>query len=153
MPDETEVVVLQGFKDFIARGNVIDLAVAVVIGAAFTKVVDSLVTNLINPVIGAFGTESLDGYRLCLKGPCGPLDDGTIGGVYIGWGAIIGAFITFVLTAAAVYFFFVLPYNKYRERNAPVEGDVADELDEQTELLREIRDALTSGSARGARSD
>ena len=143
---------LQGFKDFIARGNVIDLAVAVVIGAAFTKVVDSLVNNLINPIIGAIGTESLDQYQLCLRGPC-EVVDGSMTGVGIGWGAIIGALITFVLTAAAVYFFFVLPYNKYRERNAIAEDEVAEELYEQTELLREIRDALTSGSARGTRSD
>lgn len=60
----------EGFKAFLMRGNVIDLAVAVVIGTAFTNVVNSVVKGLINPVVGAFGTKDLDRYRSCLDGPC-----------------------------------------------------------------------------------
>ena len=81
---------LKGFRDFISRGNAIDLAVGVVIGAAFTALVNAFVANLINPILGAFGTKSLGDYVLCIHdvaGQCGPVGDkGAPVGVYIGWG-------------------------------------------------------------------
>lgn len=59
-----------GFREFITRGNVIDQPVAVVVGAAFITIVNSVVNGVINPHIGAFGTKDLVGYSSCLKGPC-----------------------------------------------------------------------------------
>lgn len=67
---EKKASVWQGFKAFLMRGNVVDLAVAVVIGAAFTNIVNSVVKGIINPLIGAVGTKNLDSYHSCLKGPC-----------------------------------------------------------------------------------
>ena len=113
---------LKGFRDFIARGSVIDLAVGIVIGAAFTSLVNSFVTNVINPIIGLFGTKSLNAYLWCIKPADGKttcvIDDktGAITGIGIGWGALISAIISFLLTALVVYFVFVLPMNKYRAR-------------------------------------
>jgi len=135
--------VLKGFRDFISRGNAIDLAVGVVIGAAFTALVNAFVVNLINPILGAFGTKSLNDYVLCIRdvaGQCGPVGDkGAPIGVYIGWGAIVSAIITFLLTAALLYFVFVVPMNKYREKfTSPAEEAEAEEI----ALLKEIRDAL-----------
>lgn len=135
---------LKGFRDFISRGNAIQLAVGVVIGAAFTAIVNSIVTNLINPLIGALGTKDLNHYYFCLKGPC-VLDPktGTISGVYIGWGAILSAIIAFVATALVVYFVFVVPMNKLEERRRAGELP-ADDTPEDVALLREIRDALVA---------
>jgi large conductance mechanosensitive channel len=133
--------VLKGFRDFIARGNVIDLAVGIVIGAAFTALVGVFVTQLVSPLVGAFGSKSLAAYSWCIKDPC--TVDATTGaatsGVAIGWGAMLAAIITFLITAAVVYFVFVVPMNKFRARNATPEEEA--EAEEIT-LLREIRDSL-----------
>ena len=86
MPEEKQSV-LEGFKAFLMRGNVIDLAVAVVIGAAFTAVVNSVVKGLINPIVGAFGTKDLEKYRSCLEGPCETNAAGeVVKGIPIMWG-------------------------------------------------------------------
>jgi large conductance mechanosensitive channel len=143
--------VLKGFRDFIARGNVIDLAVGVVIGAAFTALVNAFVVNLINPVLGLFGTKSLNEYIWCIKAdPACVIDAKTgalTGGVGIGWGAMISAIITFLLTALLVYFVFVVPMNKFRDRyQTPVEEETAEEI----ALLREIRDSLKAQRAGGS---
>jgi large conductance mechanosensitive channel len=124
---------LKGFKEFIAQGNVIDLAVAVVIGAAFSAIVAALVDNLINPVIGLlFNAESLDSVKI---------------GV-IGIGAIIGAIINFLAVALIVYLVFVMPMNKYKEHQAAKNPAVEEEtLPTEQELLIEIRDALRKDSA------
>ena len=66
--------VLAGFKAFLMRGNVVDLAVAVVIGAAFTNIVNSVVKGIINPVVGAFGTKDLESYSSCIKDSCVVVD-------------------------------------------------------------------------------
>ena len=116
---------LKGFRDFIARGSVIDLAVGIVIGAAFTSLVNSFVTNVINPIIGLFGTKSLNAYLWCIK----PADGKTT------------CVIDDSITALVVYFVFVLPMNKYRARHASEEEEA--EAAEIT-LLREIRDSLQS---------
>lgn len=120
---------LKGFKEFLLRGNVVDLAVAVVIGAAFNAVVDRVVTSLINPIIGmVFQADSLDGAMLI----------GLPGGGQLALGAVLGAIINFVIVAAVVYFVFVLPMNKMRkpEPEAVAEGP------SEHELLAEIRDLL-----------
>ena len=128
---------LKGFKEFLLRGNVVDLAVAVVIGAAFNSVVERVVDSLINPIIGmVFQADSLDGaLKFALPG-----------GGAIALGAVIGAIINFVIVAAVVYFVFVLPMNKLRK---PVEE--APPGATQEDLLAEIRDLLREqGAAQAA---
>ncbi|WSQ09832.1 large conductance mechanosensitive channel protein MscL [Streptomyces sp. NBC_01231] len=144
---EKKPSVLQGFKAFLMRGNVVDLAVAVVIGAAFTNIVNSVVKGLINPLVGAVGTKNLDSYSSCLEDPCKVAADGTVqSGIQIMWGSVLGATLTFVITAAVVYFLMVLPMSKYlarmEARRKAKEG--TQEVMELTELevLKEIRDAL-----------
>jgi large conductance mechanosensitive channel len=98
---------LQGFKQFILRGNVLDLAVAVVIGAAFGAVVTSFVTNIITPLIAAiFGKPDFSALTL------------TINGAVISYGTFLNALIAFLLVAAAVYFFMVAPMNAWKARAA-----------------------------------
>ena len=133
---------LKGFREFIMRGNVIDLAVAVVIGAAFTAVVNSIVENLFNPIIGAlFNAEDLAG-ALILELP---------GGGAIKFGAILASIITFLIVAAVVYFVFVLPINKMKEHaEARRKAGVVTEKAPVTEIdvLTEIRDLLAKNNAR-----
>jgi len=132
--------VLKGFRDFIMRGNVIDLAVAVVIGAAFTAVVTAIVTGIINPLISAvFNAKSLD-HALQVPIP-------TVGGKEstLMFGAVIGAIISFLAVAAVVYFVMVLPMNHFKDRlDARKKAGQPDEPPAPTdvELLAEIRDLL-----------
>ena len=98
---EQKASILQGFKAFLMRGNVVDLAVAVVIGAAFSNIVNSIVKGIINPVVGAIGTKNLDSYYSCIKEPCKGTGDSATG-VRIQWGSVLGATLTFVITAAVV---------------------------------------------------
>jgi large conductance mechanosensitive channel len=132
---------LQGFKDFIMRGNVIDLAVAVVIGAAFTAVVNSIVENIFNPLIGAlFQADSLDDALILPVGPAG-----------LKFGAVLGAIITFLIVAAVVYFIFVLPINKMKQHaEARRKAGVVQEDAPVTEIdvLTEIRDLLAKNNMR-----
>jgi len=132
---------LTGFKNFIMRGNVIDLAVAVVIGAAFTAVVNSIVENVFNPLIGAlFNADSLKNAI-----------DIPIGDAEIKLGAVLGAIITFLIVAAVVYFVFVLPINKMKEHaEARRKAGVVDDRKPVTEIdvLTEIRDLLAKSNAR-----
>ncbi len=124
---------LSGFKAFILRGNVIELAVAVVIGAAFNTVVQRVVDSLINPIIGqAFDADSLDGALIV----------GLPRGGEIAFGAVIGAIINFVIVAAVVYFVFVLPMNKLRPKVAEAPTGPSD-----VDLLGEIRDLLKAQAA------
>ena len=96
---------LQGFKKFLLRGNVVDLAVAVVIGAAFGAVVTSLVTNVFTPLIAAIaGKPDFSEFSV------------TINNSKIMYGLFLNAVIAFLLVAAAVYFFLVAPMNPYTER-------------------------------------
>ena len=125
---------LNGFKEFIARGNVIDLAVAVVIGAAFTAVVNAIVEYLINPLLGLlFNAESLNESMIL-----------TIGSAQFRFGAVLGALITFLAVALVVYLVFVLPMNTYRERQAAkvAAGEPTDEPPSEAELLTQLRDLL-----------
>ncbi|MER7189312.1 large conductance mechanosensitive channel protein MscL [Streptomyces flaveolus] len=139
--------VWQGFKAFLMRGNVVDLAVAVVIGAAFTNIVNSVVKGIINPLVGAFGTQNLDSYSSCLKGPCTGTGDSATG-VRILWGSVLGATLTFVITAAVVYFLMVLPMSRYlarqEARRKAREGTQEVVEVSELEVLKEIRDALVA---------
>ncbi|KIZ19040.1 large conductance mechanosensitive channel protein MscL [Streptomyces natalensis] len=137
--------VLQGFKEFLMRGNVVELAVAVVVGAAFTNIVNAVVKGVINPIIGALGSQNLDNYKSCLSNSCHP--DKKTGaftdGIFILWGSVLSAALTFLITAAVVYFLMILPMNKWKDRQAakrPAEDTPADPT--EVELLMEIRDAL-----------
>lgn len=129
---------IKGFKEFILRGNVIDLAVAFVIGVAFAAVVTALVNSVINPLIGAlFQAKSLDNSL--------PVH---VGSATLQFGAIIGALIQFILIALVVYFALVVPINylkklSFRKREAPAEDTPPTEL----ELLVEIRDLLARSEA------
>ncbi|MFE9632328.1 MscL family protein [Streptomyces sp. NPDC006463] len=145
--------VLAGFKAFLMRGNVIDLAVAVVIGAAFTNIVNSVVKGIISPVVGAIGTQSLDGYTTCIKSPCAIGADGRPTGVEILWGSVLNATLTFVITAAVVYFLMVLPMAKYlakQEARRKAREGVQETMEiTELEVLKEIRDALVAQRTNG----
>ncbi|HEU4492232.1 MAG TPA: large conductance mechanosensitive channel protein MscL [Jiangellales bacterium] len=126
---------IKGFRDFITRGNVLDLAVAVVIGTAFTAVVTSVVENLINPVIAAIGSPDTGG----LATPLRDYPEATIN-----WGAVVTALINFFVIAAVVYAVFVAPMNRYRELRARGDEDEPGAPPEDVMLLQEIRDLLRS---------
>jgi large conductance mechanosensitive channel len=120
---------LKGFKDFLLRGNVVDLAVAVVIGTAFTAVVNAFVTSFLTPLIalagggGQFGgTWTLDGQKFT-------------------WGAFLSTVIGFLITAAVVYFLVVLPVHRLLDRLVTGE-EPAPVGPTELELLAEIRDLL-----------
>ncbi|WP_368397206.1 large conductance mechanosensitive channel protein MscL [Streptomyces sclerotialus] len=154
MSDEKNGV-LQGFKEFLMRGNVIELAVAVVVGAAFTNIVNAVVKGVINPIVGALGSQNLDHYKTCLSSTCHPDKAGEFtDGIYILWGSVLSAALTFLITAAVVYFLMILPINKWKARQEakkPVDETPADPT--EVELLMQIRDALVSrrdGSAPAA---
>ena len=148
MSEKKEPSVWQGFKAFLMRGNVVDLAVAVVIGAAFTNIVNSLVKGIINPLVGTIGTKNLDHYSSCLSSTCKGDQ-----GIRLLWGSVLGATLSFVITAAVVYFLMVLPMAKYlarvEARRKAREG--THEVIEVTELevLKEIRDALVAQRGSG----
>ncbi|MCQ4208721.1 large conductance mechanosensitive channel protein MscL [Streptomyces longispororuber] len=154
MSEKNEPSLWEGFKAFLMRGNVIDLAVAVVIGAAFTNIVNAVVKGVINPLVGAFGTKDLDHYRSCLKGPCQTNEAGdVISGVPIMWGSVLSAVLSFLITAAVVYFLMVLPMAKYLARKARMDAakEGTQEVLEVSELevLKEIRDALVAQRGSG----
>ncbi|WP_327236155.1 large conductance mechanosensitive channel protein MscL [Streptomyces sp. NBC_01317] len=141
--------VLAGFKAFLMRGNVIDLAVAVVIGAAFTNVVNSVVKGVINPLVGAFGTKDLNKYHSCLKSPCSTDEAGNVvEGIPIMWGTVVSSVLTFVITAAVVYFLMVLPMSRFlarRAKNQAAKEEVKEVMEvSELEVLKEIRDALVA---------
>ncbi|MGO3394792.1 large conductance mechanosensitive channel protein MscL [Glutamicibacter arilaitensis] len=127
---------LRGFRDFIMKGNVVDLAVAVVIGAAFGAVITALVDNVLMPLIAALvGSPNFDSFLVL-----------TIEGVDIKFGVFLTALVNFLLIAAAVYFALVLPMNKLNERlaarRAAGQEEPEEEVDPQLELLAQIRDEL-----------
>jgi large conductance mechanosensitive channel len=123
---------LKGFKEFIMRGNVVDLAVAVVIGAAFGKIVSAIVEGLINPLIAAiFGKTDISGVWFF-----------KINGAEFHLGWILQAALNFLFVAAAIYFLIVLPLNKLAERRARGEEPEPESLTTDQQLLTEIRDSL-----------
>ena len=134
---------LKGFKDFIMRGNVVDLAVGIVIGAAFTAVVTGFTKAFLEPLIqlisGGLGMEK-EGLK--------------VGEVVFNWPSFLNALITFVLTAAVLYFLVVFPLNKLAERRRTGEEPPPAAPSEEVKLLTEIRDALiTGGAPNGALND
>ncbi|MGW3076841.1 MULTISPECIES: large conductance mechanosensitive channel protein MscL [unclassified Kitasatospora] len=136
---------MKGFKEFLLRGNVVELAVAVVIGAAFTAIISAFVKGVINPIVGVFGTKDLASYSSCLKGPCEVSPTGEVtSGVLILWGSVLSAALQFLITATVVYFVLILPMNKLAaHRKSAAEKAEEAELKE-VQLLTEIRDALVT---------
>ena len=127
---------LKGFKDFLMRGNVVDLAVAVVIGAAFGLVVQGLLNGLINPLIAAVagqpdlsqvGTFELNNAKFSV-------------------GVFLTPLFNFLTVAAAIYFIVVLPLNKLAERRAKGVEPETEAPSEEVALLTEIRDSLRARS-------
>lgn len=147
---------LEGFKKFIARGNMIDMAVGVVMGGAVTTVVNSIVNSVINPFIAMiFGKPNMDGLLAI-----------TFNGATVSFGAVLGAILNFLIIAAAVYFCILVPINKFRDMTEALlaktklaEQKKADEeaasaeptAEEQTVLLlQQIRDELAKQNAQNA---
>ncbi|CAJ1580218.1 large-conductance mechanosensitive channel protein MscL [[Mycobacterium] wendilense] len=129
---------LKGFKEFISRGNVIDLAVAVVIGAAFTGLVTAFTDSVVQPLIDRIGANPDESYGI-LRIPIG-------GEQFIDLNTVLSATINFLLVALVLYFVIVLPYKKLKERDTKVA-----EEDTELTLLTEIRDLLQQ-NANGAAS-
>jgi large conductance mechanosensitive channel len=113
---------LKGFREFIARGNVLDLAVGVIIGAAFGAVVDSLVKDLITPIIGLIGGQP--DFSAMKLGP-------------VAIGTFLNAIVAFLIKAAGLYFLIVLPFNRFASKLAAAAAP-----NPQVLLLQEIRDLL-----------
>lgn len=121
---------LKGFRDFAFKGNVIDIAVGLIMAAAIGAVITSLVENVLMPIIGIFvGTPSFDELTI------------TINNSVIKYGAFLTALVNFILIALAVYYFIVVPYQRFKKQEAaaPPPGPSNEE-----KLLVEIRDALQS---------
>ncbi|SCL37922.1 large conductance mechanosensitive channel [Micromonospora pallida] len=143
----------RGFKDFIMRGNVVDLAVGIVIGAAFTGVVTQLTKSFLEPFVRLL-IVLMTGNEEGLEGSI-PL----VRKIPFDWVAFVNALITFLLTAAALYFLVVYPMNKLAERRKRGEEPPPKAPSEEVKLLTEIRDALlaaghtTPGQQRGALDD
>jgi large conductance mechanosensitive channel len=124
--------VIKEFRDFVLRGNVIELATAVVIGTAFNALVQAVVDNLIAPVIAAAGGDDIDGlaFQIVAGNEASTVDVG----------AVLSAIISFLITALVVFYVFVRPLNRVAARFAarPDEPARSDEVI----LLEEIRDLL-----------
>lgn len=131
---------LKGFKDFIMRGNVVDLAVGIVIGAAFTALVSQLTKSFLEPLIRVLTLMVTGGKSLASTTP-------KWHNVPFDWPAFVNALITFLLTAAALYFLVVYPMNKLAERRRRGEEPPPTAPSEEVKLLTEIRDALAAGGA------
>jgi large conductance mechanosensitive channel len=115
---------LKGFRDFVARGNVLDLAVGVIIGAAFGSVVNSLVKDVLTPIIGEIGGQP--DFAAIKVGP-------------VLLGNFLNAVVGFLFIAAALYFFVVIPYNKFSKKK---EAETPPAPKEEVVLLTQIRDLL-----------
>jgi len=124
---------VKGFRDFIMRGNIVDLAIAVVIGVAFGALVTTATNALIKPLIGVFMGGGAQGGTFTVRGQIFDV------------GAVITAIITFLITAAVVYFLIVVPMQKIAARRSRGDADVPTPAPtDEAVLLTEIRDLLAS---------
>jgi large conductance mechanosensitive channel len=131
---------LKGFKDFLLRGNVVDLAVAVVIGAAFTAIVTAFTTNIVNPLIASIGASNELGWGFFIRAG----NDST----FVNIGSVITAIINFVIIAAVVYFVLILPVNTAKARFATKKEKALSDQD----ILIQIRDLLAEGKSEGVKT-
>jgi len=120
---------LKGFKEFLSRGNIVDLSVAVVIGTAFTALVTKFTDSIIQPLINRIGAGKDSDY--------GILRIGIGGGQSIDLNILLSAAINFILVAAVVYFLVMVPYNRLRKK-----GEVEQAQDTELAILTEIRNIL-----------
>ena len=120
---------LKGFKEFLSRGNIVDLSIAVVIGTAFTALVTAFTKSIVEPLINRIGAGKDSQH--------GILRIGIGGGQAIDLNILLSAFINFILVAAVVYFLIVVPYNRLRKR-----GEVEQAQDTELSILTEIRDLM-----------
>ncbi|MDT5365141.1 MAG: large conductance mechanosensitive channel [Mycobacterium sp.] len=125
---------LKGFKEFLSRGNIVDLSIAVVIGTAFTALVTKFTESIVQPLIDRIGAGSGSEY--------GILKIGIGGGQTIDLNILLSAAINFILVAAVVYFLVVAPYNRLRKK-----GEVEQAQDTELSLMTEIRDLLADGGS------
>jgi large conductance mechanosensitive channel len=127
---------LKGFRDFIMRGNVVELAVAVVIGASFTNVVNSFTSAFLEPLIKGFsgGHQFAGAFH--------------VSGQTFQWSAFVNAVIAFMLAAGTVYFLIVMPMNKLAELRARGAAPEPAAPSDEVRLLTEIRDALVQRQRR-----
>ena len=130
---------LKGFKEFLSRGNIVDLSIAVVIGTAFTALVTAFTNSIIQPLITRIGAGKDAKYGVLR------IDIG--GGQAIDLNILLSALINFILVAAVVYFLIVVPYNRLRKR-----GEVEQAQDTQLSILTEIRDLLAADGQRSPRT-
>ncbi|QCB94475.1 large conductance mechanosensitive channel protein MscL [Cellulomonas shaoxiangyii] len=140
--------VLQGFKDFVSRGNAVELAVGVVIGAAFTAIVGAIQDGLLSPLIGwIFGQPNLE--QLWNVGPYSWQE----GADPVRLGLILNALLQFLLTAAGIYFLIVLPLNALAARRKRGQEEEPQAPSEDVLLLQEIRDLLAAQASPAVRND
>lgn len=126
---------LKGFKNFVMRGNVIELAVGVAIAAAFTAVIDEFTRTIINPLLAAVGGADTAGWGFFIN----QSNEAT----FVDVGALVGAVIQFLITAAVIYFALVVPMNRVSQARGPEpETPAEDEL----AVLSDIRDLLKTRS-------
>ena len=131
---------LKGFKDFVLRGNVIDLAVAVAVGATFTAVVTAFTDGIVTPLLAAFGGTDVPGLGFFLREG----DEAT----FVDVGLVVSAVVNFLIVAAVVYFVIVVPVNRLMAlRRRGEEPEVA-APSEDVLLLQEIRDLLRTQDER-----
>lgn len=124
----------QGFKEFVSRGNAMEMAVGIVIGVAFSGVVDAVVDGLINPLVGGlFGHPNFDNV-LSFE----------FGSATVMPGMILTQLVNFLLVAFAIYYIIVVPMNKLAEHRAKGNEPAEEEVEEDVVLLREIRDLLSA---------
>ncbi len=126
---------IRGFKDFLLRGNVVDLAVAVVVGVAFAAVVAAFGTAILQPLIGLVLGGGVSG---------GQVD---VNGQVFDFGLLINALIVFVITLAVIYFLVVVPVGKLMERRKRGQEPEVVATPEDIALLQEIRDCCASSAA------
>lgn len=145
---------LKGFKDFIMRGNVVELAIAVVIGTAFQAVVSSFVGAIITPLVNASGGKNTNGLGFSLRHTAGAAHGSAADvlgkSTFVNFSTIINALIVFLSTAAVVYFLIVMPMNKIQARRAAKTAKGEPDPTPKPEdviLLEQIRDLLAKQSA------
>ena len=138
---------MKGFRDFITRGNLIDLAVAVVIGTAFTAVVTAFVGKIITPILNAIPGSNSQGLGFSIRGGAKYSKS-----TFVDLSGIVNAVITFLITAAVVYFIFVLPMNKLAERRLRGKEQEPEKKAEDLMVLEEIRDLLRAQQSPGTTS-
>ena len=128
---------IKGFREFIMRGNVIDMAIGIIIGAAFTPIVTAISDMLMNIIAGLIGAPNFDSVLQF-----------SINDAVIQPGTILTALVNFLLVAAALYFFVVMPMNKFNDRIHRNDEAIEEAVDANTELLTEIRDLLSANAAK-----